>query len=592
MIKENKITSLSKILLISIIVILLLGGTLIYYYSTTITKVTETTTITETKTITTTIFLDTDGDGIPNYKEKEYGTDPNKPNYLLAYALKKLPEQEALKFKNVENFNESSKTFVDYYVSLPENVRISKEVNELLNQILSDNIIDELEKNLFYDKFVFPNLPLIFNLEWITTREKLDKIYDINVTFVAKDDNTPIAYAELHFVPVEYYYMIENYGMRQEDYPKVFPPDNERIYVLTPINGKFDSLEERFSVSINDIVGGREYKIVVLIRDLAGNERKAEIKTPYIRQFENLGRELYERGIIISADYYPLYPDPHPWEKLEPMAAHPMLGKYDVTDPIIIFKQIDTATGHGINCFNIAWHFDWVMNNKEVLYKVKRNVESFLQNSLSSQIHFFLGYDPTSIKGEKVGWTIELKDPLQWKKVLEEMELLNSWGIFDHPQYLRVNGKPVMYFLEAQSLIGKVDEMLRDISSIRKIFWIGDVVYTLSEPAKYDFELVKIASYDAWSDWLGSWYIPLKEPVTVNFVKALEEAHKKWGSKAREYGITYVPTVTPGFINLRDPSTHILPRDAEMFKKEVEIALKYATKTADGKRILINCETK
>jgi hypothetical protein len=300
-----------------------------------------------------------------------------------------------------------------------------------------------------------------------------------------------------------------------------------------------------------------------------------------------LGRELYERGIIISADYYPLYPDPHPWEKLEPMAAHPMLGKYDVTDPIIISKQIDTATGHGINCFNIAWHFDWVMNNKEVLYKVKRNVESFLQNSLSSQIHFFLGYDPTSIKGEKVGWTIELKDPLQWKKVLEEMELLNSWGIFDHPQYLRVNGKPVMYFLEAQSLIGKVDEMLRDISSIRKIFWIGDVVYTLSEPAKYDFELVKIASYDAWSDWLGSWYIPLKEPVTVNFVKALEEAHKKWGSKAREYGITYVPTVTPGFINLRDPSTHILPRDAEMFKKEVEIALKYATKTADGKRIIL-----
>ena len=115
MAKEYKITSLSKILLIIAIVILLLGGTLIYYLSTTVTKtVTETTTITETKTITTTIFLDTDGDGIPNYKEREYGTDSNKPNFLLAYALKKLPENEALKFKNVENFNESSKGLVDF----------------------------------------------------------------------------------------------------------------------------------------------------------------------------------------------------------------------------------------------------------------------------------------------------------------------------------------------------------------------------------------------------------------------------------------------------------------------------------------------
>jgi hypothetical protein len=89
---------------------------------------------------------DSDGDGIPDYKEKEYGTDPNKPNYLLGYALKKLPENEALKFKNVENFNESSKGLVDLYASLPPEKRNSKEVSDLLNQILLDNKINELEK--------------------------------------------------------------------------------------------------------------------------------------------------------------------------------------------------------------------------------------------------------------------------------------------------------------------------------------------------------------------------------------------------------------------------------------------------------------
>jgi hypothetical protein len=117
---------------------------------------------------------DSDGDGVPDFREEGYGTDPNRPNHLLAYALKKLPETEALKFKNVENFDESSKGLVDLYASLSEDKRDSKEVNDLLNQILLDNEIDEFEKNLFDDKFVNPTLPSINDLNWTPTRENLD----------------------------------------------------------------------------------------------------------------------------------------------------------------------------------------------------------------------------------------------------------------------------------------------------------------------------------------------------------------------------------------------------------------------------------
>jgi hypothetical protein len=190
----------------------------------------------------------------------------------------------------------------------------------------------------------------------------LDKVYDINVNFTAIDDENPIAYAELRFIPVEYYFMIEKYGMRPEDYPKVFPPDKERVFVLTPVDGKFDSLKEEFSVPIRDIVGGREYKIVALVRDLAGNEKIVEVKTPYIRQFENIAKT---DDITVAAFYYNWYTTGYDIPKDLP--DKPLLGLYYSDDNVVFNKHIDWATGHGIDVFIFPYPypqptkaFDWL----------------------------------------------------------------------------------------------------------------------------------------------------------------------------------------------------------------------------------------
>jgi hypothetical protein len=101
--------------------------------------------------------VDSDGDGIPDDLERVYGTDPYRPNYLLAYALGKLPVEEALLFKNVEDFNDSSRGLVDLYASLPREKRGSIEVAMLLGQILSDNIVCEAERRVFEARFVNPS---------------------------------------------------------------------------------------------------------------------------------------------------------------------------------------------------------------------------------------------------------------------------------------------------------------------------------------------------------------------------------------------------------------------------------------------------
>jgi hypothetical protein len=90
---------------------------------------------------------DSDNDGIPDYLEEKYHTDPDKPNRLLSYALKKLPEDEALRFKDVE-YNDSSKGLVDLLAQLLPDNRSRSEVYTLLNMVISDNAVNKKEKML------------------------------------------------------------------------------------------------------------------------------------------------------------------------------------------------------------------------------------------------------------------------------------------------------------------------------------------------------------------------------------------------------------------------------------------------------------
>jgi hypothetical protein len=58
-----------------------------------------------------------------------------------------------------------------------------------------------------------------------------------------------------------------------------------------------------FSVDLEDLKGGREYIVKARVEDVAGSEKIVEVRTPYIRQFENLGEELYDKEVLVGASY-------------------------------------------------------------------------------------------------------------------------------------------------------------------------------------------------------------------------------------------------------------------------------------------------
>ena len=563
----------------------------------TITKTITTTILTRTTLITTTVFvierytetmiktvtvtvapLDSDGDSIPDEKELEYGTDPYKPNYLFAYALKKLPEEEALKFRNVENFNASSISLVDLYTSLPQDKRNSKEVNELLKQILLDNTINELEKNLFDDKFVHPTQPTVINLSWVPTRTNLDKIYDIKVTFVARDDKTPIAYAELHFKPVEYQYMIDKYGMRPEDYSKVFPPDSERVFVLTPVDGRFDNLEKNFTVSIKDIVGGREYKIVALVRDLAGNEKTVEVKTPYIRQFENIAKT---DDIIVVAPYYLWYRrDLSNWR--DGHKYTPLLGEYRSDDPIVMSKHIDWATGHGVDVFAVSW----TGYEYGDLKYFDDNLKLLFNNPLSKDIKIMILYEsPGRLKttgNPSTPWEKNLSDEENIKTLISDF-IYFSREYFNRENYFKLDGRPVVYIYDSSAFMGNVSGTIQKLrEAIRRegyeVFLISDHVHPYVLPGSNPDWEERARQFDGITSWLGG-YSGEGIYLGGSYEAQLGILYSQWGGWVRLNNKKLVPFITPEFDNRQvswgNPNSIPIERSPQLFIQRLIIALNY-----------------
>ena len=249
-----------------------------------------------------------------------------------------------------------------YRGRMDEAIRKLKETIERYRALLGDErvsfesstvkILEDLKLTQEKLQKVLPYFPLILDFGWKPIKVINGKIYDINVSFEVISPLNSLREVEVMIIPKEYRYFITKYGMREEDYHKVFPKEEVRSVKIEPRNLE----REMFSVDFGDLKGGREYIVKARIEDVAGNEKIVEAKTSYIRQFENLGKELYDKGMIVSATYYPLYPDPHPWEWLS-VRTYPILGKYDVRDDIVISKHIDWATGHGINTFFLVGYF-------------------------------------------------------------------------------------------------------------------------------------------------------------------------------------------------------------------------------------------
>jgi hypothetical protein len=425
---------------------------------------------------------------------------------------------------------------------------------------------------------LLPYFPLIKSLEYSPSRVMNDKIYDLSVSLEVISPLNTLKEIEVMLIPVEYRYFITKYGMREEDYDKVFPKEEVRSVKIEP-----KKLErEMFSVDFEDLKGGKEYIVKARVKDVAGSEKIVEVKTPYIRQFENLGKELYEKGIIVAGSYY-LWWGPEYWAHNSPLTLQPLLGWYDSTDQMVLSKHIDTFTGYGINVFFVSWSGRYY---EPTYYHDRRLKDIFVNNFLISDVKFVILYETHGrLKKDKDGF-IDLNDDENKKKFIEDFEYLSK-NYFSHPSYLKIRGRPVVYIYDTPVFTLRTKNVENVLSEMRNRVKIssGYDIYIVSSEVKGWFDpnefktQERLTLFECNSDWAAQYggTIGVDDWFMNNYDDNVLNVYKKYSKVLFELGKDFMPSVIPGFRNVRKEgytTPHIIvERNVERFIKRLKDAI-------------------
>lgn len=284
---------------------------------------------------------------------------------------------------------------------------------------------------------------------------------------------------------------------------------------------------------------------------------------------------------------------------------NPLLGEYNSRDKEVIESHINWAKEAGVDFFAVNW------NDTQSWDDITCR-DYFLPKIENSRIKFCIHYDSSIAlnilhKPRSYNFNEEYSiGKTKGEKFLEDFEYLAK-SYFKHPNYLKINGKPVVIIYNV-SAFRNVSEYLNKLEQNMKkegieLFLIADVVYwagiKLSKnnisylwtnspknsfkvlvralkrffPKNYenDFSLSKyfrgITGYNMYAT-----------NRTDNFLKNIDNLYKKFSDYAKLKNLLFVPNIMPGYNDrsLKGFNRPILERkEGEFYKEFWKLAKKY-----------------
>jgi len=273
-----------------------------------------------------------------------------------------------------------------------------------------------------------------------------------------------------------------------------------------------------------------------------------------------LGRTLalsegYETGVY----YYPWYgpaDDMHEWVgqyaryEFLPQQA-PMLGHYSNRDKTVIWQHLKWMKACGIDFMVMSW---WGRSSREDI-----TLRDYILPELADTTAKFTIYYESAMLGFEQGMIIfdESKEEI----LVNDLNYIAD-TYFDHPNYLKINGKPVVFLYLSRIYSGNFKEAftrVRNELSAKgyEVLLIGD------EVSWGETSLSHMDFLDAVSPYimLPRQVHPGKYPGQGDFFANLSVQVGEWEKAASKLGQFVIPNVNPGFNNRTgSPKAFAVPR--------------------------------
>ena len=212
--------------------------------------------------------------------------------------------------------------------------------------------------------------------------------------------------------------------------------------------------------------------------------------------------------------------------RLDPIQL-PKLGVYDSRDPDVIKKHIEQSKHAGIDFWSVSW---WGQNYEDTTFK-----DYILKHPDSAKLKYAVLYESTGRLGS-------MKSP-NYINLVPDFDYFTE-QYFNHPNYLKVDGKPVV-FIYLTRVYFRRDEGKRALESVRlkhpNLYIIGDDVFGPNYPSNAASQWNAITAYDVYGQSTKI------TGGTKAGIERLKDNYSKAKAKANKVGTGFIPAIAPGY---------------------------------------------